>query len=34
MAIRQQMQLSSLDIQFRNEVLMDQDVICVCEQTG
>jgi acyl-ACP thioesterase len=34
MAIRQQMQLSGLDIQFRNEVLIDQDVICVCEQTG
>ncbi|MGA7415247.1 MAG: acyl-ACP thioesterase domain-containing protein [Bryobacteraceae bacterium] len=34
LAIRQQMQLSCLDIQFRNEALMDQDVTCTSEQTG
>lgn len=34
LAIRQQMQLGGLDIQFRNEVLIDQDVTCTCEQTG
>jgi len=33
-AIRQLFQLGGLDIQFRNEVLMDQEVICVSEQTG
>ncbi len=34
LAIRQQMQLGRLDIQFRNEVLIDEDVTCICEQTG
>ncbi len=32
--VRQQMQLTGLDIQFRNEVLLDQEVTCICEQTG
>jgi acyl-ACP thioesterase len=34
LAIRQQMQLGGLDIQFRNEVLIDADVTSTCEQIG
>ena len=32
--IRQNMRLAALDIQFRNEVLVDQDVTGISEQTG
>jgi len=34
LAIRQEFQLAGLDIQFRDEVLLDQEVMCISEQTG